>query len=406
MNQEIKPINKRRKQNVIALTILVVGTILSFIIFGTKNSEEIVEDEKPVIKEVEVMSLGENQQSIAYLEKTIKLESDNSAEAITEYSGRIVRVNFNVGDYVEKGRILAEFSQDRNDNNLKVSLESVQKTYDLAKKGLKNAKDSAEKSVDLAENGVDLAEIQLDQAKDSEDDNAIDLAEEALKSAKDREDQAEITADAQVNSAKIQLQQTELQLQQAKIGFEKSFIKAPISGFVVSKNISDNDYLNPGQRVAQISKDGNLESVIYLNKTEVSKIAKNLPVNIYSGYEKFSAKVEAVSDIANSENQRFEVLISLDFKNQDLINRNVKAEIPLKVENNGSFFVPLKAVNIGQKRNEVFIVKDEKAMSIEVEMGEIVGDQVEIINGLRDGDELIVSGNRKVRDGEIVRIAS
>jgi HlyD family secretion protein len=406
MNQEIKPINKRRKQNVIALTILVVGTILSFIIFGTKNSEEIVEDEKPVIKEVEVMSLGENQQSIAYLEKTIKLESDNSAEAITEYSGRIVRVNFNVGDYVEKGRILAEFSQDRNDNNLKASLESAQETYDLAKKGLKNAKDSAEKSVDLAENGVDLAEIQLDQAKDSEDDNAIDLAEEALKSAKDREDQAEITADAQVNSAKIQLQQTELQLQQAKIGFEKSFIKAPISGFVVSKNISDNDYLNPGQRVAQISKDGNLESVIYLNKTEVSKIAKNLPVNIYSGYEKFSAKVEAVSDIANSENQRFEVLISLDFKNQDLINRNVKAEIPLKVENNGSFFVPLKAVNIGQKRNEVFIVKDEKAMSIEVEMGEIVGDQVEIINGLRDGDELIVSGNRKVRDGEIVRIAS
>ncbi len=406
MNQDLQKSSRKRKQNIIAITILVVGTILAFIIFGSKNKDNLIEEPKPILKEVEIINLTQGQQSIAYLEKTIELGSNQSAEVIAEYSGRVTGVNFNVGNYVTEGKILVEFDQSNLINSSKVSFDSAQRTYELAKKGLSDAKDSAEKTVDLAGNEIDLAKLQLKQAKDSDDNDTIDLAEEGLKTARDREDQIEISADAGINSAKIQLEQSKLQLQQARIGFDKTLVKAPISGYVISKKASENDYLNAGQLIAQISSGGKLQATVYLNKAEVSRIVKDDSVKIlHQGDEIILANIKGIADIASSDNQRFEVLIELDSENQDLVNQNVRVEIPLELENNGGFFVPLKAVNVGQKRNEVFIVKDGKAMSIEVEMGQIVGEKVGILTGLRDGDSLIVSGNRKVRDGEEVNVA-
>lgn len=402
---------KRRKQNIISIIILVVGIILAFAIFGSKSpkqSEDMDTKKEEVSVSVGVIILDENNQSLAELNKTGILRSTDSAEAIAEYSGRIKDVNFNVGDYVKKDQILAIFNQSNLNNSAKVSYESAQSSYVLAQNNLASTKKIGDESVKLAKGAVDIAEIQYDQAKDGDDKDAEKIAKEKLSIAKDEEDRAKESAKNQANGAEIQLEQADLQLQQAKLQYDKSFIKAPISGVIISKKINNEDYLSSGQLVAQISGKGSVESKLYLNSDEVERISIGDKVKIEIETKKYDGRVKSFSPIANEGNRRFEVVIEAleDLSTQVNKTANFILDLKLDSKNQESFFVPLEAVNIGQQKKEVFIIKDGKAMAIEVETGKIVGQNIEVTKGLRVGDNVIVENNRGLKEGQKVQVTN
>jgi membrane fusion protein, multidrug efflux system len=72
----------------------------------------------------------------------------------------------------------------------------------------------------------------------------------------------------------------------------------------------------------------------------------------------------------------------------------------------GRFFVPLKAVTITQTENFVFLNKENIAIKTSVEIGETLGDKVEIMVGLSNDDELIIEGNRGLEGDEKVQISN
>jgi multidrug efflux pump subunit AcrA (membrane-fusion protein) len=76
----------------------------------------------------------------------------------------------------------------------------------------------------------------------------------------------------------------------------------------------------------------------------------------------------------------------------------------LRLSNQEGFFIPLEAVNIGQKRNEVFVVRDGQVETREVKTGKIIGRQIEIEEGLKADEMVVVEGNRNLQAGEAVTI--
>lgn len=404
----------KKKQNIISAIILIVGIFLSIMIFGSDKSKSqndasdqtVPVGETSVAKVVKTMMLKSGAENIAKLEKTVYLNSDSKANAVAEYSGRIKIINFNVGEEVREGEILAVFDQADNANLAKVSFESAQKSYELVEKNLKETKKITEETLDLADDAVDLAKIQLEQAKDGGDKDAIALAEESLDIAKTQEDQAEASAKAQINGAQIQLEQAKAGLVQAQIGYDKTFIKAPISGYIASKDVDADDYVNAGDVVAEIIGSSKLRAKIYLNADEIKRIKTGDLVEIYSGENKFSGKIESFSDIANNNNQRFEVQIEVADGMITDANQNIRVTLSLRILDDNVFYVPLDAVNIGQTKTEVFIKDGEMTKAVQVETGKIIGNQVEITKGLNSGDELIIEGNRSLTDGEKIEIES
>jgi len=57
------------------------------------------------------------------------------------------------------------------------------------------------------------------------------------------------------------------------------------------------------------------------------------------------------------------------------------------------------------KGQVVFVVEDGKAIGRVVETGIEEGNRIQIITGVESGDEVIVAGNEKLKDGAIVSIA-
>jgi multidrug efflux pump subunit AcrA (membrane-fusion protein) len=395
---------KIKRQNLAALAILVVGTALSFVLFGPKNDIQNEDTDNSIAKKVKVLELKPNETNRAILEKTVQFKAIDSSEAVAEYSGRIKQTDFEIGDLVSAGQVLAVFDQSDLSNSAKISFQSAQNSLELAEKNLKQAKDLAEESVDLAKDAVDLAEIQLDQAKDSGDNEAIELAEENLKMAENRKDQAEISAQSQINGAQIQVEQAKLGLNQAQVGYEKTFIKAPIGGYIVSKNIKEEDYVAAGFSVAQIAGKGELEGRVYLNQDEANRILVGDEVDAAFGSEIIKGRIASVSKVADQDNQRFEVVIRTAGELLTQANQFANVKFPLRLSDQEGFFIPLEAVNIGQKRNEVFIVRDGQVETREVETGKIIGRQIEVKRGLKVNEMVVIEGNRNLQSGEAVII--
>ncbi len=395
-----------KKQNRIAAVILIVGTILSVVIFGPKKQEETVAGEPPVTV-VKTIEMGTENSKIADLEKTVYLSSADSANVVAEYTGRITQINFEEGREVKEGQVLATFDQSNVENSPKVALESASNNLTLAQDNLGQTKDAADESVELAKNARKIAEVRLDQAKDAGDDDATELAKKNLENAKDLEDQAEIQAEIQVNNAELAVNQSEETVKQSRIAFEKTIIKAPISGIIASKEIANNDYVSIGQEVAQIVGKDQLESKVFLSEDEVTRVKVGDEVKIIRGNDVFAGKIASLSLIANADNNRNEVVINSEKELVNEANRSATVIFHLRLNSNNpasSFFVPLSSVKIGQQKNIVFVEENGMARSKEVVIGQTVGDQIEILEGLSKGDQLIVENNRNLRDGEVIKI--
>jgi RND family efflux transporter MFP subunit len=222
--------------------------------------------------------------------------------------------------------------------------------------------------------------------------------------AENRKDQAEISAQSQINGARIQVEQAKLGLNQAQVGYEKTFVKAPISGYIVSKNIKEEDYVTAGSSIAQIAKAGELEGRVYLNQDEANRIIVGDEVDVTFGSETIKGRISSVSKVADQDNQRFEVVIRTAGELLTQANQFANVKFSLRLSNQEGFFIPLEAVNIGQKRNEVFVVRDGQVETREVKTGKIIGRQIEIEEGLKADEMVVVEGNRNLQAGEAVTI--
>ncbi|MEA2006955.1 MAG: efflux RND transporter periplasmic adaptor subunit [Patescibacteria group bacterium] len=397
-----------KKQNIIAASIIVVGTILSLLVFGPDKSKSQEPAPQEIATFIETITIGEDETDVAVLQKTATFVSINSADMTAENSGRIRNVNFEVGNYVSKGQILAIFDQSNTENSAKVSLESAQRTLEFANKSLKKIKDLVDKNEELTKNARKIAEIQLDQAKDGGDKDAIALAKRSLENAKDLEDQTEENSKLQLLSAEQQISRARTGIEQAQIAFENTIIKASISGLIVSKNVNNDQYINAGDIVAQIVGPGKLESVVSLNENQINRIQTGDEVTLSFSNQQAMGEIIALSSIANPSNNRFDVTIQSIDELSSQSHKTAQIDLQLKTvsKDENIFFVPLSAVSIGQQTNTVFIEQNKQAKTVEVELGESIGDQVEITNGLNKGDRLITKNNRGLREGESVTTES
>lgn len=209
----------------------------------------------------------------------------------------------------------------------------------------------------------------------------------------------------EINALENLIDSAQNQLQLAQIAKDKLIIKSPIAGKVTKKNIEVGDEINPNQVVSTISQTNTVKIEIGLSPEDVSFIKSGQAVVLDSN---FIGVVSNIGSIAAWDSKK--VKVDIVFNNTDnrfIPGTFVDVEIPvnkLVKTNESSVFVPLKAVTITQSGSFVFITEGNIARKKEVIKGNVYGSLVEITQGLKIGDSLIVAGSKLLEDGEEVLI--
>jgi len=191
-----------------------------------------------------------------------------------------------------------------------------------------------------------------------------------------------------------------------------SGLSGGLSGFGLptSGPLVPGSYIMPGTPIYQIV---DLKNMSMVAKVDESDIAKVLPqqravVNLeaYPGKD-FQGWVSRVADVATTNEAgapAFDVTIAMEYSDTRLkIGMTGTADLTVAAKK-AAVVVPVEALVRKKGKEYVFKVVEGKARLTPVTTGLVTEDRVEIVQGIKTGDRVVVKGVEKLKDGQGVKI--
>lgn len=285
------------------------------------------------------------------------LRSHDSVMLRPEISGRIAEINFSEGGKVARGQLLVRLD----DSVAKARLQQ-------AKANQKLAGSQYRRSVELSRQGF--------VSSQARDDAASNLA---------------------VQEAAVALAEAELQ---------KTAIRAPFDGLAGLRTVSVGDYVGPGADLVPIEAIDPLNVDFRIPEQFLSAVAVGSRLQVsfdaLAGMKR-EGSVGAISPQIDVGGRS--LLLRANVPNPDhLLRPGLFARVHLELAETQGLVVPESALSPSGDAQYVFRVDDGVVKRVLVEIGQRAGAHVEIVSGLREGDQVVVSGLQKVRDGTEVDI--
>jgi RND family efflux transporter MFP subunit len=293
--------------------------------------------------------------------------------------GTIRRLNVGVGDSVSVGQVIAEL--DPEDYSLK--LQDADAALTQARAQERNASASYTRVRNLYENR-NASKQDLDQARAA--------FESAVANRESIEKRHEL--------ARHQLNYTRL--------------KAPIGGSIAACRAEANENVQSGQTVVLLTSGSDLEVQVAIPEIIIAQVKEGSPVVITFDAiprKEFSGRVTEVGVASTQMATTYPVTVRLDGPDP-AVRSGMAADVSFRFESSGGrerFFVPPVAVGEDREGRFVFIVDPTEpgfgiARRRAVTVGDMTGRGMEILEGLADGDRVVIAGVSKIHDGLKVKL--
>ena len=191
---------------------------------------------------------------------------------------------------------------------------------------------------------------------------------------------------------------TETQIEQLKL-IEKPRIPypilSPVSGIVKSVKISEGSTVMEGDPLFELTEYNSLwvEAQFYPNETE--QINEGNTVNVYvEGNDRaaITGKIIQVLPQVSASSTVNIVRILINPKGDD-IRPGMQANVAWNNKGTRSIVIPSSAILREEKGNTVWIKNKDKVYEpVMVEVYKVSGKRAEILHGLKEGDEIVISG--------------
>jgi RND family efflux transporter MFP subunit len=350
------------KKSILTIT-LIIGTLGIIAYVLTNNKKE---------NEAKTAIVAEKNASVSVKVETVKIEEvslDFSANGnfaplqelsfSAEKSGRVVRVLVDEGDRVRIGQTLAIVRSEQ----ISADLQTAQASYQNA----------------LTDYG---------------------RFENAYKTGG--------VTKQQVDQAKLNLVTSKSRLQQAKVNIGDTNIKATINGIVNKKYIEPGSVLGAATQMFDIVNVSKLKLKVNVNESQVAGLQVGNSISVTASVypdAKFSGKITFIAPKADASlNFPVEIEIANNATNDLKAGMYGTAEFSASKAKQSLMIVPRNAFVGSVSSNEIFVIENGTAKLKTVTAGRILGDKVEILNGLSEGETVIVTGQINLQDGSKVDV--
>jgi len=199
---------------------------------------------------------------------------------------------------------------------------------------------------------------------------------------------------------------------EALVSFENVY--APFDGVITARNTDIGDLINSGSNTAprtdlfDISQTRTLR--VYVNVPEEysqaikpGETAADITLAEFPG-QRFPGKLVRTSDAINATTRTLLAEIDLDNPGGSLLSGSY-AEVHLKVAaQNSTFLLPVSALIFRGEKLQVGVVKNGQVVVTDVTSGHDLGDQIEIVAGLKPTDQVVVNPPDSLVSGQSVRV--
>ncbi len=343
-----------------SLLVLVFGILM---LTGCSNApeEKVVADKEKEKEEVavpvEIARVSTGDISAVYT-NTTSLEAEQEAIVVAKTSEIITEIFVEEGDLVEKGQVLAQLKTDQQVLELK-----------QAQVNLKRLKAELDRNKRIFEKKMVSSDIY-----------------EKLK------------YDYEAQQAAYEL---------AKLQLEYATIVAPIDGVVSERMVKVGNMVTLSEPLFRITDFDPLHAVIHVPEQELSKLTKGMPALVGVDARKdeiFNAHVLRISPIVDANSGTFKVTVEVRDPERKL-KPGMFGRVGIVYANHkDTILVDKNALIAEEEKPSVYVVSDNKASKVVVTTGFENSQQVEIIDGLKPGDKVVIAGQNSLKEDSKVEV--
>ena len=214
---------------------------------------------------------------------------------------------------------------------------------------------------------------------------------------------------SQYELAKADLEIAQLKLQQIEDQLSRTVVKAPFTGVITERLQEAGAEINRSEVLVHMLDTENLEGRVFVPVKYLPFIRNVNNVTIMSDTHQLQADIKAVIPAADTRSQSFELRLSLpagsnaDWTAGQLIRASLPVQLPQE-----TLTVHRDALILRREGTYVVVIDNEnKAHREKVTVGDGHQDRVSISSdNLKSGDRVATRGAERLRDGQVVEIAS
>ncbi len=298
--------------------------------------------------------------------------AQRKAEVASKGTGRLEYLGFEEGDIVKKNEIIARLDNE----DIKAGLDQAEAELVKAETDTIDASRKYRRANELFQSGS-ITKTELESAE------TLYLQTQAILNA--------VQAAVKV----------------AEVNLENTYIRAPFDGTILTKNADVGEMVTPFASsasskgsVVTLADMTSLEVEADVSESNINKVTPNqlceiildaYPTVKYSGYVK---KI-----VPTADRSRATVLTKIAFSDIDKrVLPEMSARVNFFLENNKDqqdqipvVVVPKDAITTRNGEKVLFVVLDELAIQREITVGRELSDVTEILNGVQQGDRVVIS---------------
>lgn len=184
-------------------------------------------------------------------------------------------------------------------------------------------------------------------------------------------------------------------------------IKAPTTGIIGTKAVEEGMFVSTGLEIASIVNLSQLKVQVYLTEAEVYQIALGQKIKLTTDVHPDRSFFGTVTFISPQANQACNYQVEITAANEKEALRSgtfVHADFSRKTTQK-ILMIPREALNESTQNASVYVVQNGKAVLRNIKVGVAYGSNIEVIAGLKAGDQIITSGQINLKDGTLINIS-
>jgi len=284
------------------------------------------------------------------------ITSDADAPVTARVAGEVVELLVEEGDSVKAGQVLARLDGER------LRLEMLS-----AKANLERAQRDYKRNTDLHERGL--------------------------------------VSSAMFEGLQYDLESLKATYDLKRLNYDYSKIRATISGVVSSREIKPGENLAVGQVAFRITETSELVAYLQIPQAELAKFTAGDQARVEVASmpsSDFAATIVRISPTIDARNGTFRATAIIDNADGNLA-PGMFGRFTISYEKHSdALVIPANALLDEDDETTVYVVENDSVVRRAVDIGIEQDGRVEILNGLRDDDQIVVVGHSGLRDGSKV----
>jgi membrane fusion protein (multidrug efflux system) len=218
----------------------------------------------------------------------------------------------------------------------------------------------------------------------------------------------ELLSQAELDTVEAQLKADRARVAAARAGLEDTIVRAAFDGRTGFRQVSVGSFVSPGTPITTLDDTSIIKLDFTVSENFLFMLRPGLVVSASSAGlpdRAFTGRVTNIESRVDPVTRSITVRAEIP-NPEETLRQGMFMTVKLDGEPEPALLVPEGAIVPEQGRTYVFVVRDAVAEQREVRTGKRRPGEVQIVEGLAEGDRVVVEGTQNVRDGSPVEDVS